>query len=189
MMSHRTRRGIILLGSLCLVSFWASRQDDGDGSDPIQGLDPRMDYALDNFEMLAFDERGLPAITLWAPRLANDAATGIGTVDEPRAELHHDGFRWNIVATQATVSSDREVIHFTGDVRMVRESGEPSDHLEIESSEVTLEVTPRLAWSEQVVDVADPAGNMTARGFRVDMLTNHYHLESEIAGTYEIQAN
>lgn len=189
MMSPQTRRGIILLGSLCLVSFWASRQDDGDGAGPIQGLDPRMDYALADFQMLAYDERGLPAITLWAPRLANDAATGIGAVDAPRAELHHDGFRWNISADHATVSSDREIIFFTGDVRLVRDSGEPSEHLEIESSEVTLEVTPRLAWSKQLVDVADPAGRMSARGFRVNMLSNHYHLESGITGTYEIQAN
>ncbi|WP_191621210.1 LPS export ABC transporter periplasmic protein LptC [Marinihelvus fidelis] len=188
-MSPRTRRGIILLGGLCLLSFWASRQDtDGEGG-PIKGLDTRLDYALGNFRMLAYDEQGTPVVTLWAPRLANDAATGIGELDSPRAELHHEGFRWNIDAQHATISSDREIIQFSGNVRMVRESGEPSDHLEIESSEVMLEVTPRLASSDQWVDVADPAGKMRALGFSVDMLTNHYHLESGITGTYEIQAN
>lgn len=189
MIAPGTRRGILLVGGLCLISLWAARQGDDADVGPIQGLDTRLDYALDNFEMLAFDELGRPAVTLRAPRLANDAGTGIGQVESPRAELHHDGFRWNIDAERATVSSDHEVIRFSGQVHMVRNGPGPSAWLDIETSEVTLEVTPRLAYSDRAIDLAERTGTLSADGFRVNMLTNHYHLNENVTGSYVIQAN
>ena len=73
---------------LAAASFLLTRGGGDDGNGPIDGLDTRLDYALENFEMRAFDENGAQAMRLWAPRLTNDAMTDIGEIAAPLIVEH-----------------------------------------------------------------------------------------------------
>lgn len=187
MVPIRTRRGIALLAVLALASFWLAGQQDRPEPGPIVGLDTRLDYALTNFEMLAYDEQGQPALRIIAPRLANDAATGIGRIESPRVEVNQEGQRWNLVARSAVVSEDQEIVQLEGDVQLTRRGATPRDRLDISSEEVTLEVTPRIARSDRAVRITDAAGTLTAQGFEVDMIAERFRLLNDVEGVYVLQ--
>ncbi len=184
MMSRSTRRGLLLAGLLAGTTFWLTRDGDGGPEGPIEGLDTRLDYALENFDMRAYDEQGAPALRLWAPRLTNEAATNIGRVENPRLQVRHEGFLWNIMAEMAVISDDQEEVFLGGMVRLERDGDTPAQRMDIDSRNVTLLVESRIARSPESVRLADPAGELRARGFQVDMLNNEFHLENDVEGVY-----
>ncbi len=49
MVSRSTRRGIVVMFLLALLSFWLTRGGDGESAGPTEGLDTRLDYALEDF--------------------------------------------------------------------------------------------------------------------------------------------
>ncbi len=52
---------------------------------------------------------------------------------------------------------------------------------------MTLEVTPRIARSEQHVEVSDISSTLTATGFSVNMKNSKYQLMNDVEGRYVIQ--
>lgn len=184
MISTSTRRGLVVVSLLAAVSWWLTRGGDGGGEGPIEGLDLRLDYALENFEMRAFDKTGEPALRLWAPRLTNEAATNIGRVDNPRLEVRHEGYLWNIMADTATISDDQEHVFLGGAVTLERSGSGPADRLDVDSRDVTLVVNERVARSGSPVRLEDLAGELRARGFRIDMRSNEFQLHHDVQGVY-----
>ncbi len=183
-MSRSTRRGLVLAGLLAAVSLWLASGDHEDAAEPIEGLDTRLDYALEDFEMRGFDEKGALAIRLWAPRLTNEAATRIGRVQQPRVEVLHEGRLWNIMAETATISDDQGQVFLGGDVRLERAGAPDLGPLEVDSRDVTLVVDERIARSASDVRMEDPAGELRARGFRIDMRTDEFQLHHDVQGVY-----
>lgn len=187
MISRKSRNGVIVLSLLLAISIWASRRNQEIDNAPTAGLDTRLNYALSNFEFRWFDKAGQPAVLLTSPRFTSDTASGQGLVINPVLEVHNEGIQWNIIADSATVTSDREIIHLAGEVHLTRRTPPPAGLLTVDSSEVTLEVTPRIARSEQYVEVIDADSQLTATGFSVDLISNNYQLTSDVKGSYDIR--
>ena len=186
MMPRKTRNGLVLLSVLSVVSFWFSGGSDKDKSQPIAGLDTRLDYALKEFEARYFDVDGRPLLHLWSPNFSSEAATGESLVSYPKLELHHAGFLWNIIADAARVTGDKELIFLSGDVNIHRSGEAPDSWLVIKTSEVTLEVTPQIASSRTAVEILDASGTLAATGFTVNMQNSHFQLDNQVTATYVI---
>jgi len=184
MLTRKTRRGIGIAALLAVMTWWLTNRDDSAGDQPIEGLDTRLDYALQNFEMRAYDKDGNPALTLRAPRLTNDATTRIGRVERPEVELVHEGFVWKLDADSAIISDDQSEVLLDGAVRLEREGARAEDRLQLDSTAVTLVVEERIAHSEAPVRVADPGGELRATGFSVNMLSNEFELFNDVQGRY-----
>lgn len=176
----------MLAASLAIFTWWLAgdRGEDQDG--PIEGLDTRLDYALENFEMRAFDEAGKPALRMWSPRLTNDAITRIGRVTEPRIELHHEGYLWHLEADSAIISDDQSEVFLGGRVLLERAGARPVDALNIDATDVMLVVDERVAHSDQPMQLTDSSGILHATGFTVDMINNEFQLENDVQGSYVI---
>jgi LPS export ABC transporter protein LptC len=185
--SENSRNAILVLAVLVSGSFWISRNGPEENLGPTPGLDLELDYALSDFEVQSYDLQGQPAYRLRSPRFTSDASTGQGRITDPQIDIHHEGYRWHIIADAATVTRDRERVQLEGEVDLFRQGAQQSDWLAVTTSEVTLEVTPRVAWSTQYVELMDAASRMTATGFSIDMLNNNYRLQEDVKGNYAIQ--
>jgi LPS export ABC transporter protein LptC len=179
-------RGIAALAAVTAVSFWLNRGSDENKQDPISGLDTRLDYALQEFEAQYYDAEGRLALNLRAPVLTNNASSGIGIIEQPKFNVVQDGHLWSIVADTATVTADRERILLTGEVNMRRRDPSTAAWLEVNTSEMTLDVTPRVARSEQSVIIVDGSNTLEAVGFRIDMNDDSFHLDNQVKGLYAI---
>jgi LPS export ABC transporter protein LptC len=182
-MAPSTRRGLVVAAVLLAFTYWLTREDDV-AETRIEGLDTGLNYALEEFEMQAYDDLGAPAIRLWAPRLVNEADTNIGRVDNPRLEVRHEGFLWSLTADTATIGADQEEVYLNGAVQIERTGATPADRVEIDTRNVTLEVDPRVAHSGEAIEVRDAAGVLKATGFRVDMVKDEFQLHNDVQGVY-----
>lgn len=186
MIRRKTRLGILVLATLAALSYWAGRSRDNDTPPPIEGLDTRLNYALQDFELRFFDEQGAPSVNLTAPALTTDASTGVSQVENPRFEVKHLGDTWNVEARTATISANRENILMSGDVWMRRDQLPPAGPLHINTSELMLEVLPRVASSERPVRIEDGLNTMEAVGFRVNIKDNTFELLNRVKVIYAV---
>lgn len=176
-----------MLAALTALTFWLGRSGSDRRPEPISGLDTRLDYALQKFEARYYDANGRPAVKMWAPTLTNNASSGIGLIEKPRFDVVQDGQLWSIVADSATVTADREHIRLTGSVNMRRRDPGTAGSLEVNTSEMVFDVTPRLAHSEQPVVILEGSNTLEAVGFSIDMSNDRFHLDKQVRGRYDIQ--
>ncbi|MDX1459814.1 MAG: LPS export ABC transporter periplasmic protein LptC [Xanthomonadales bacterium] len=184
MIQRKTISGMLAVAALAALSFWAGRKSTDLDRLPTPGLDTRLDYALRDFEMQFYDLLGEPSAHLSAPRLANDAETGIARVARPIVDITHAGSLWRVVADSAVISADRERVVLSGNVRLNRAGDPGTPPLDISTSELSLEITPRIASSSQRVYIADGSDTMEAEGFSVDMTANRFRLFRQVKITY-----
>ena len=58
--------------------------------------------------------------------------------------------------------------------------------LEIASSDVVLNVTPRTARTESAVNIRENGDRLDAVGMRLDMINETYELQSDVRAHYEV---
>jgi LPS export ABC transporter protein LptC len=182
---RRTRRGIILLGLLAILTWLIARPVAEPDAAPVAGLDTRLDYALHDFEGRLLNDAGEINIEIFAPLLRNDAATGIGTVEQPNFHVQQDDEEWYISAESAVIAADRETITLTGAVRIQSRNPTTGRDVDIRTRELVFNVTPRTASTRADVRI-DQAGDwLQATGMNLDMINEQYELLDSVRGRYE----
>jgi LPS export ABC transporter protein LptC len=172
------------MSMLVAVSFWASRGQKESSVEPTRGLDTKLDYALQKFEYQFFDLDGLPSTRLTAPALSNSATTGISEVKQPVFNIIDRGISWEIIAESATVTADREHITLNGDVQIRRPAHGMVEALNIRTSELAIDVKPKIASSARPVRMIQGSDIMEAVGFRVNIKNNRFQLLDQVKLTY-----
>ena len=187
MINRRTRRGIILLSLLAVLTWILSRDGTQPGAEtPLTGLDTRLNYALYDFTGRLLDERGGVKLEIESPLLRNDARSGIGTVDSPEMLIRQEDEHWYINAESAIITADREQVTLIGEVNLTRRNQVTGEVLEIETSDVLLNVTPRTASTDTDVSVLQEGDRLDAVGMNLDMINNHFELLDEVRAHYEV---
>lgn len=186
MIKRSTRRGIILLTLLALLSWMLGRPEKKVEQGPPRPLDTRLNYALYDFTGRLLDEQGHVELALEAPVLRNDAETGIGTIEKPTIRLRHESYDWYITAESAIISPDREHVTLAGHVLLSGVDPVSGRSTEITTADVMLDVAPRVASTGQAVSIRQPANRLDAIGMRLDMTRNRYELLHEVRAHYEI---
>jgi LPS export ABC transporter protein LptC len=186
MITRKTRRGIILLALLTGASFWAGRSQDNQGTDPMAGLDPRLNYVLRDFELQFYNENGEPTINMKAPVLRNDPELQLGTVEQPVVQLNQTGEVWDITADKATVTADKEHVRLLGQVHVRRLEPASGNWLELTTREVQIQVTPQTASTDQPVRMFDGLNELNAIGLDLDLKANTFNLKQQVKATYAV---
>jgi lipopolysaccharide export system protein LptC len=184
-MRARTWRGILLLALLALLSWQLARRPSDNTTGPLDKPDIRLNYALYDFSGRLLDERGTVKLNIASPVLRNDAATGIGTVDAPEIHIQQESDRWYITAESAVISADREIVTLIGDVNLSRRNEQTDQTLEITTSDVVLNVTPRTATTGAAVSMRQQGDRLQAVGMKLDMINENYELLNEVRAHYE----
>lgn len=185
MISRRTRRGIILLALLAVISWIMARPMAEQEAEPVEGLDTRLNYALYDFNGRLLDDNGATRLEVEAPLLQNDAATGIGTVEKPTFRIQQEHEEWYITADSAVITADREQATLQGKVILLRRNGNTGEILDISTRDVLLNITPRTAKTGADVRVRHGADRLDATGMKLDMINDRIELLSEVRAHYE----
>lgn len=184
-MRASTWRGILLLSVLALLSWQFARQPLENAVSPVGPPDLRLNYALYDFNGRLLDKRGEVKFNIASPVLRNDAETGIGTIDSPEIQIQQEDDRWYITAESAIISPDREIVTLSGDVSLSRLNEFSGQELEIKTSDVVLNVTPRTATTDSNVSIMQLGDRLDAVGMKLDMVARHYELLNEVRAHYE----
>lgn len=186
MITRKTRRGITALLVLTAVSYWAARDNDDTTHEPVSGLDPKLNYVLRDFELQFFDNDGQPTINLQAPVLRNNPVLQLGTIENPVVRLNQANIVWNLTADTATVTADKEHIQLSGLVHVQRLEVANGRQLELDTSDVHLEVTPQTADTDQPVSMFDDYSQLNGIGLKLDMKADTFTLKQQVKATYAV---
>jgi LPS export ABC transporter protein LptC len=184
-MRFRTLSGILVLTLLALLSWQLSRRPLETGQRAVGPPDMRLNYALYDFDGRMLDERGNVKLNISSPVLRNDAETGIGTLDFPEIRIQQENDRWYIAAESAIISPDREIVTLSGDVNLSRVNELTDETLEITTSDVVLNVTPRTAMTDAGVRMTQRDDRVDAVGMKLDMINKRYELLDQVRAHYE----
>lgn len=185
MIRRRTRRGIILLALLAVLTGILSRKQDDVMNDPISNLDTRLNYALYDFEGRMLNDAGSINLEIQSPVLRNNAISGIGTVESPAIRIQQEDDQWYISAESAIISADREQVALKGDVGLIRLNATSGQKLEIVTADVLLNVTPRTASTDADVTILQGTDRLDAVGMRLDMVSRSFELLEDVRAHYE----
>jgi len=174
-----------MLALLALLSWHIARQPLQVADAPPGPPDIRLNYALYDFSGRLLDQQGQVRLDIASPFLKNDAESGIGTIEAPEIHIQQEHDRWYITAESATVSPDREVVVLEGTVNLSRLNELTDQTLEITTSKVILNVTPRVASTDAGVRIRQDSDRLDAVGMKLDMINRHYELLHEVRGHYE----
>lgn len=180
-----TKRAIALLTLAAMASFLATRDVRRDFEPTDPEVDTRLNYALFDFRARLLDEFGNLAVAIEAPELRNDALTGVGTVSRPEIYVRQAENDWQLDATTAVVSADREFVTLTGDVKVVRYNEAANDRVEIDTSDLLVAVTPRTASTDARVNIRHAGDRLDATGLRLDMINDQFELLDDVSAVYD----
>lgn len=180
-----TRRAIIALALIALVTVIATRDVRQDLQTTRMDVDTRLNYALFDFRAQIMDEYGKLAVTMEAPVLRNNANSGIGSITRPKIFISENGNEWNIRADNAVVSADREFISLTGSVTVVRYNMLDSDSLNIQTRDMVVAIEPRTASTEARVHMQHARDQLAATGMFLDLNNDRFELHSDVTAIYE----
>jgi lipopolysaccharide export system protein LptC len=186
MITRKTRRGIVVLVILTAVSFWLSRKQDIYITEPVSGLDPKLNYVLRDFELQFYDENGQPTMNLQAPVLRNDPKLQLGTIEQPVIKLNRSGMVWRLGSESATVTADKEHVNLLGLVHVQRVDPATGNRVELNTRQVHIEVTTQIASTDQPVSIFDGYNQVDAIGFELDMKTDQFKLKQQVKAYYAI---
>lgn len=185
MTRKKTRLGILALAVLATGSWLLTREADTPDRRPLSGLDTHLNYALHNFEGVLLDDMGKISVQIQSPALRKDAASEVGTIEQPIVRINHEGDEWYIEAESAIITADREHVFLKGYVNMLRTHSVSGQTLEITTQDVMLEITPRTASTEALVTLVQSGDRLDAVGMNLDMKTDSYELLNEVRARYE----
>ena len=184
MIRRKTWRSIAVLAVLAVLSWLGARDTREPKAVPLADLDTRLNYALWDFKAQLLDDEGGISLVISAPILRNNASTQIGTVENPRVRIQHEGDEWYITADSAIITADREFVSLVGNVDLLRQKSSRPDLLEIRTRDVLLNVTPRTASTESEVKITQDGDHLEAVGMKLDMKTDSYELLDNVRASY-----
>jgi LPS export ABC transporter protein LptC len=185
-MPANTRRGIVLLALFALLSWLLARQPREAALAPISKPDVKLNYALYDFSGMLLNDQGGVNLQIRSPVLRNDAESGVGTIEAPEIHVQQEQDRWYISAESAVISPDREHVTLAGEVYLSQRDEITGQVLEITSSDVLLDVTPRTARTAAGVSIRQEGDRLDAVGMKLDMITKSYELLHDVRAHYEM---
>ena len=186
MITRKTQRGILVLLVLTAFSFWVARQQEKEVTDPVAGIDPKLNYVLRDFELQFYDKDGQPTINMQAPSLRNDPELQVGTVEQPVIQLNQPNATWNLTSDSARVTADKEHVWLSGQVYIMRSDLESGNWVRLITEEIKVNVTPQTASTDYPVTMFDGYNQLNAIGLDLDMKTNTFKLKQKVKATYAV---
>lgn len=184
MIRKNTGRGLAVLTFLAILSWLGAREHSAPPAKPFDDLDTRLNYALWDFNALLLNAQGEVNLQIEAPLLRNNAASQIGTMENPRIRIQQQYDEWYISADSAIITADREYVSLGGKVDLLRENLLSHDKLEINTRDVILNVKPRTATTDSAVTIAQNGDQLEAVGMRLNMKTDSYKLLHKVRAHY-----
>lgn len=184
MIHRKTQYGIFALAVLAIATALIVRSGREPGGLPPADLDTRLNYALWDFSGVLLDKNGKVNVRVDAPMLRNKADSQVGTVENPRLRIIQDQDEWYISADSAIITGDREFVSLMGRVDLVNQNLETHKRLDIQTRDVMLNITPRLASTDSAVSIQQGQDVLDAVGMKLDMTNKTYQLLSQVRARY-----
>lgn len=181
-------RTLALAGTVAVAVFMLWRSDETPVIDQqaaaLRG-ETEPDGFVVNGHYSAYDESGHLEIRFASPRIEQFEDDNLATMESPRAELYGDAeaLPWIVEADEGRLVQGQELVHLTGNVRILRSVGGRDTTLT--TSTLTLDNAEGLVYTDAPVEIRDVTGVTTATGMKAWIDERILELNSQVEGYYE----
>lgn len=182
-------RNLGLLCSAMALAFLMWQSDE-----PTQPLDSAAalrgeaepDGFVVNGRYLSFDETGKLTIEFESPRIEQFESRQVATMESPTATLYGDAGEppWDVRADRGRFEEPENLIHLSGDVTVVRETG-AGRTATLTTPRLTLDNGRRVAYTDAPVKLTDDHSVTRATGMTAWIDERILELDSQVEGHYE----
>jgi LPS export ABC transporter protein LptC len=184
MIHRKTWHGIGVLAMLAILTALIVRSGSQRIGVPPADLDTRLSYALWDFSGVLLNKQGQVNVRVDAPMLRNTADSQVGTVENPRLRIIQEEDEWYITADSAIITADREYVSLIGRVDLLNQDLAGTRRLGVQTRDVMLNITPRLASTESAVSIQQNQDVLDAVGMKLDMKNKRYELLHQVRARY-----
>lgn len=137
-------------------------------------------------QFLSFGETGQLTTRIKSQRVEQFEKDSLFRMQQPRATLFDEAGEaaWQLEAEDGRFREEKEIMHLTGNVRIVRLAGQ-QDPLSLTTRALTLNNSNRTAYTSEPVKITDPLGITRATGMKVWMDERILELNAQVEGRYE----
>lgn len=138
-----------------------------------------------NGSYTSYDETGRLKIVFTSPRIEQFEDDNLATMESPSAELFSDTSDgpWILNAENGSLRRSEDVLHLSGNVRVVRTIGDREATLATES--LTLDNAEGIVFTDDPVTITDLTGITRAIGMKGWIDERILELNSQVKGRYE----
>ncbi len=135
---------------------------------------------------LSFGETGQLTTRIESQRVEQFEEDKLFRMQQPRATLFDEAGEatWQLAAEQGRFVEAKEIMHLTGDVRVVRLADQRGP-LSLTTEALTLDNSNRTAYTGEPVKISDPLGITRATGMKAWMDKRILELNAQVEGRYE----
>jgi len=183
----------MLLAALAALTFWLDAQVQSNGPTEREGVGHAPDIFITNFRALSFDPNGRVKQSLMARRAQHHPDDESIEFIAPELVLTEAARpKLTVTADAGTLSGDREIMLFRGNVRAVREPGAEATPAEIADGPLTLttdvlRVLPNkgVAETDRPVTVEESRGIIHGVGMTLDNQSRTAKVRSGVRGSFQ----
>lgn len=184
-------RTLALAGTLAAVMFLMWQSDEppvvNQKAAELRG-DAEPDGFVVNGEYTSFDEAGNLKVSFTSPRIEQFEEDNLATMVSPKAKLfgnegNANAEPWIIEAENGSLLQNENLLHLTGNVRVLRSVGGRDTTLT--TSTLTLDNDRSMAYTDAPVVIRDVTGITRAVGMTAWIDERIVELKSQVEGRYE----
>lgn len=184
-MTGAQRGWLSLLAVLAILSgWWLWSLTDDDDATALTGP-PRSDYSLENFQLIAMDERGRESFSVRGPQLSRHPFLGTLDMDNPRFEFPDaEGGRWKAESGHAWVAADGKLLRLYDDYVIDGPPGDRGDPLRMHGPDIRFLPDLNVAETDSDVTIRDGRSILRGRSMRAELDDRHVVL-SNLEGRFQ----
>jgi len=173
---------LVIFVIVAIIAWWSTSRYFGEG-DLTPEQSPRyIEIFMNEFEMVAMNESGLPAYTLNGKHLERYNDSDDTRIDQPVINMLESGNEWVITADFALLNDKKNTIQLRDNVFMQQQNIEPAATIRTQS--MTIHTNTQIAQSDVKVEFTQGKSQLTSTGMIYNNKTSELELTSSVNGHY-----
>jgi lipopolysaccharide export system protein LptC len=175
---------ILLAAAAAALWLFVLREDTQAPSPTIESAD--LGYYLRDARLVGLDANGRPLYTLNAARIEQRASDGSVSLRQLTLDYAAESQTpWTASADTGRIPASADVIELEGNVRLRRTGPADAVPLEIDTTELELDVRERIARTQATVDLVQGGDTLTATGLEADLQGEKVKLGSRVRARFQ----
>lgn len=163
------------------VIVWWSITEDFSGHQ-LQQTDnkPYVEIFMNEFELTAMDESGVPNYTLHGAHLQQFNNSDDAEIEQPVFHLLQHNAQWKINADIAILNNKNKTIQLKNNVLMQQQNIEPA--VSIRTQSLLVHTKTQIAQTQALVNIKQGLSQMKSTGMIYNNITSELELSSNVSG-------
>lgn len=170
-----------LLIIIAIIVWWSITEDFSDSQLQQTNQKPYLDIFMNEFELTAMDESGVPSYRLHGAYLQQFNGSNDAEIKQPVIHLLKKNAQWKITADNAILNNKKKTIQLNNNVFMQQLNIEPA--VNIRTQTLLVHTKTQIAQTPALINFTQGLSKVKSNGMIFNNVTNELELLSNVSGS------